>query len=202
MMRKFFRFAAIGAVAMPVAALAASPGVVTTDLNLRAGPGTDYKVISTIPNGAAVQIDGCVEAATWCRVTYNGASGYGSGRYINVTQGAQTVVVTEDPSLVETIVGAPIEAVGTAVGAVAGAVGNIAGAAVDAIDPTDDVTVYVDDNPVQTYTIDGDVVVGTDVPASVELYTVPDYQYSYTNLNGRRVLVSPDTRRVVYVYPS
>jgi uncharacterized protein YraI len=57
------------ATAMLVASSAfARPALVTTDLNLRRGPGTGYRVITAMPNGAIVDVHGCVRGYRWCRV--------------------------------------------------------------------------------------------------------------------------------------
>jgi hypothetical protein len=50
-------------------------------------------------------------------------------------------------------------------------------------------------------TMDGDIVVGTPVPDTVELIEVPSHtQYRYAYVNKRRVLVESKTRKVVKVY--
>ena len=100
-------------------------------------------------------------------------------------------------------------AAGVAGGAVAGAVvggpvgaiiGAVAGAALGtAVDPPKTVRTYVVEQPVVPVTLQGDVVVGAGLPDTVQLYEVPDYKYSYAYINGQRVLVDPDTRRIVYV---
>lgn len=199
------RTAVVGAAFLPLAAYAQTAGTVTSDLNMRAGPGTNYQVVGTIPNGAEVSVEGCVEAATWCLLNWNGRTGYSDSSYILVTQSSgETIVVREQPSLVETVVGKPIEAVGDAaagvVGAVTGAVVGVADAAVDAITPEPKVRVYVDEHPVEPVYFSNEVVVGTVVPDTVTLVEVPDYEYQYANLNGETVLVEPGSRQVVYVY--
>lgn len=199
MLRNIVRMAAVGAVVLPAAAIAA-PGAVTADLNLRAGPGTNFQALDTVPNGAPVEIDGCVEGGNWCRVTYGNVSGYAAARYLTVTQGSRTVVVSEEPSLIGTIVGAPIKVVGGAVEAVGSAVTGVADATVDAFTPDDEVTVYVDQNPVEPAYVQGDVVVGTALPQDVRVYRVPNSDYEYTYVNGQRVIVEPGTRQVLYVY--
>jgi uncharacterized protein YraI len=81
------------------AALAA-PGMATRDVNMRAGPGTGFAVITTIPGGAAVEVLRC---QSWCSVVYRGAEGYVSGRYLrtDVAGGYQvappTTYVYESP---------------------------------------------------------------------------------------------------------
>jgi uncharacterized protein YraI len=58
----------------------ASAATVTGDLNLRSGPGTNYRVIDTMPAGAYVHVIGC--GGAWCRVDWRGEVGYASARYI------------------------------------------------------------------------------------------------------------------------
>ena len=48
---------------------------VTTGLNLRYGPGTEYSVITVIPRGTAVTIDEDCDCK-WVPVEYNGLIGY------------------------------------------------------------------------------------------------------------------------------
>jgi hypothetical protein len=47
--------------------------------------------------------------------------------------------------------------------------------------------------------VDGEVVVGAQIPDTVQLQAVPDYQYRYVYVNGVPVLVEPAERRIVYV---
>jgi len=54
---------------------------------------------------------------------------------------------------------------------------------------------------VPTVTYEGDVVVGASLPESVQLIEVPDHtQYRWAHLNGKRVVVVPDSRTVIAVY--
>jgi len=53
---------------------AAAPGLATTNVNLRQGPGTTYTVITTIPGGSNVDVSGC--SGAWCQVTFQGQNGY------------------------------------------------------------------------------------------------------------------------------
>ncbi len=66
------------AMVAPVAANAAS-GYATGDVNMRTGPGTQYQRITTIPQGARVDVRGC---SGWCRLSYGGYTGYASANYI------------------------------------------------------------------------------------------------------------------------
>lgn len=185
---------------MPAAAAAQSAGTVTTDLNMRAGPGGSYEVVSVIPTGAPIEINGCVDAGTWCEVVYDGERGYASASYLTVDQGGTTVVVAEQPSLFETVVVEPVEAVGEAGGAVVGALAGAVGGVVDAVTPDPQVVTYMERNPVDPVMLDGEVVVGAGVPDAVVLQPVPESTYQYAYINRQPVLVDPGSRRIVYVY--
>lgn len=65
----------LGLTAAPAAA-----AVVTNDLNLRSGPGTEHRVITAMPSGARVDVNGC--RANWCEVHWRGYSGYASASYL------------------------------------------------------------------------------------------------------------------------
>ncbi len=61
---------------------------------------------------------------------------------------------------------------------------------------------YVETRPAASVVIPGySVSVGSTVPADVELYAIeePDVTYRYMRVDGRTVLVEPDTRRVVRI---
>jgi len=49
-----------------VGAAMAYPASTTADLNLRTGPGTQYRVIGSMPRGARVDVAGCSRG--WCEV--------------------------------------------------------------------------------------------------------------------------------------
>jgi uncharacterized protein YraI len=183
---------------LPAAALADVSGTPTADLNLRQGPGTQYDIIATMPEGAPIVIEGCLETYDWCRVSYDGATGYASASYLAADTGDRRVVVTQQPSLVD-VVTAPVDAAGAAAGGVIGALGAAIGGVADAITPDPDVVRYVEENPADPVYLDGDVVVGAGVPDTVALREVPRTRYRYANINDRPVLVDPDDRRIVYV---
>ena len=58
--RWLMRSAAAFSVMIPAAAFAAS-GYATATVNLRAGPGTEYPVVDTVPADAHVDIHGCLD---------------------------------------------------------------------------------------------------------------------------------------------
>jgi len=92
------------------------------------------------------------------------------------------------------IVGGPI---GAAVGGVAGAV---AGAVIDP--PPREVVTYVEAQPAppQAVVVQQPIVVGKPLPAEVQVMPVPENpKYGYTIVNNQRVIVEPETHRVVQV---
>ena len=59
-----------------IAAVAiAAPGVTTTNVNFRSGPGTNFSAIRTIPVGTSIDIGDCDEAGSWCAVHGRGKEG-------------------------------------------------------------------------------------------------------------------------------
>lgn len=71
--------------ALPAAAPAAaqSQGWVTTNVNLRSGPGTAYPPVLVVPAGAPVAVFGCIEGYSWCDVGYGEARGFVAGSLIS-----------------------------------------------------------------------------------------------------------------------
>src|SRR2546423_2847312 len=67
--------------AIPSAALAAR-GIVTTEVSMRAGPGTGFPVVDRIPGGARVNIHGCLRDNSWCDVSWDGDRGWVSAEYL------------------------------------------------------------------------------------------------------------------------
>lgn len=65
----------------PTAALAA-PGVVTVSTGLRAGPGSGFPLVDRIPEGARVNIHGCLRGNAWCDVSFTDDRGWVSSQYL------------------------------------------------------------------------------------------------------------------------
>ncbi|MBO0903413.1 SH3 domain-containing protein [Jiella sonneratiae] len=75
--------ALIGALTLPAgAALASEIAVATTDVNLRAGPSTDYPVVDTLIAGERLRVFGCLQTRSWCDVRFQGQRGWISANYI------------------------------------------------------------------------------------------------------------------------
>jgi hypothetical protein len=63
-----------------------------------------------------------------------------------------------------------------------------------------EVRTYVMEQQVPSVAYQGDVVVGSTLPDTVEVHTVNGYDdYAYTVVNQRRVIVNPQTRSVIQV---
>src|SRR5260221_1367596 len=74
-------FIAAAVLLMPTAALAA-PGIVTTTVSLRAGPGEGFPTVDRIPGGARVNIHGCLRGTAWCDVSWLDDRGWVSSQYL------------------------------------------------------------------------------------------------------------------------
>jgi len=60
----------------------AAEGYVTGNVNLRAGPDAGYPLISVIPAGTGVEVQGCTEGWEWCDVIAYGNRGWVAGNYV------------------------------------------------------------------------------------------------------------------------
>jgi len=63
--------------------------IATTNLNFRAGPGTQYQVLGSIPQGTQVAVFGCSEGYNWCDIDYSGQRGWASGKYLAVAESGE-----------------------------------------------------------------------------------------------------------------
>jgi uncharacterized protein YraI len=95
--------ALLAAFALPGAALAAT-AVATTNVNLRAGPSTQYPAVNVVLSGDAVSVQGCLSDRSWCDVSYSGQRGWMSSNYLAYVQGGQRYIGTR----VVTSIGAPV----------------------------------------------------------------------------------------------
>lgn len=169
-----------------------------TDLNIQAGPGAEYPTVGLATRGSAGMLDGCIEGSNWCRIDVNGMRGWVFAENLSVDQGGQPMIVQQH----RVDLGVPVvtyETTGTATGADPQPGDELLGR-VGEVNPPELVRTYIDTNPVETITIDGDIIVGGTVPETVTMVEVPDYQYRYARVNDRQVLIDPTTRQIVYVY--
>ena len=90
---------------------------------------------------------------------------------------------------------------GAAAGPVGAIVGGTVGAAIGAaVEIPNAVITSVTAANTPSVVVQERVVVGSALPGSVTLYTVPEHRtYRYAVVNDRRVIVDPATRRVVHI---
>ncbi|WP_205665458.1 MULTISPECIES: SH3 domain-containing protein [Georhizobium] len=86
-MKTFLKAAAFVVGMLGAGSALAQSALVTTDLNLRAGPGTGYQSVGVLPSGAVVNVAGCASGYSWCRVNYQGYDGWASSRYLAQQEG-------------------------------------------------------------------------------------------------------------------
>ncbi|WP_412063795.1 DUF1236 domain-containing protein [Rhizobium sp. SYY.PMSO] len=178
-----------------------------TDIEVRSGPGAEFPTVGVATRGSQATLDGCIEGSRWCRVDVNGMRGWVYAQYLSVEQNGAPVVVQDhrDDLGVPTITYQqtdPVETGSVQPGPDDQLLGPVAqdGGNVVAVTPPEEIRTYIDDNPVDAVQLNGDVVVGAQVPQSVEVHRIPNYQYSYVEVNQQPVLIDPGTRRIVYVY--
>lgn len=194
---------------------AATEASAWTDLNLRAGPGPMYQIVGVIPANGIVSVEGCLDTASWCKVSFDGIEGWASGDYLTAMVESTPVVIYtnrekvavgsvtyEDKSAEGAIAGGTAGAVAGAV--IAGPVGALVGAVLGgglgaAAAPDEKVTTYVIGNPVEPVYLDGEVVIGAGIPETVMLSEVPDSEYYYAYINGVPVIVDRKQRQIVYI---
>lgn len=93
----------------------ASSAIVTSTINLRTGPGTQYGTIGAIPNGVGIVVGGCTSGYGWCQVTYGGMTGWAASNYIAI-QTANGYTTSDNFGSTAAAVGIPLIA-GMAIGA-------------------------------------------------------------------------------------
>jgi uncharacterized protein YraI len=217
MKMKFFATAAAAALLAAGSASAQTTVFASADLNVRAGPGPHYEVIGMVGMDEQATILGCIEGSNWCEITYAGGEGWAYSAYLIAEHQGTEIVVAERPPQAEIPVveyrgPSPEGALtGGATGAVAGAliagpvgaaVGAVAGAATVGVAEgvlAADARTYVLENPVEPVYLEGEVVVGAQLPEAVEVRPIPQYEYRYVYVNEQPVIVEPDTRRIVYI---
>ena len=191
-----------GAVLLASGGLAQAEMMATTinDLNVRSGPGPQYPAVGLATRGSTAVLDGCIEGSRWCRVDVNGMRGWVYADYLQVDRGGTPVIVEQHRAEI----GVPVVTYESTASVVHAdpqpAPGDELIGPFGAVETITPVRTYIDTNPTETIRLGGDVVVGAEVPADVTFQTIPDYEYRYTRINDRPVLVDPGTRRIVYVY--
>ena len=80
---------------MATTAHAAQPAHVTTDLNMRAGPSTDFPVVSVVSEGTIVTVYRCVRDYSWCDVNADQQRGWVASNYLQRRRGDSYVTWLE-----------------------------------------------------------------------------------------------------------
>jgi uncharacterized protein YraI len=73
----------------------AAPGFATGNVNLRAGPGTTYPQVTVVPQGAQVEIFGCLQGYSWCDVGFGQVRGWVSSNYLQYLYEERRVPLVE-----------------------------------------------------------------------------------------------------------
>jgi len=77
-----FRSVLIAALLLAPTAALAAPGIVTVSTGLRAGPGPGFPLVDRVPEGARVNIHGCLRGNAWCDVSFSDDRGWVSSQYL------------------------------------------------------------------------------------------------------------------------
>lgn len=81
-----------------VGAAFAYDAAATTTLNVRSGPGTNYRVVGVLDRNQIVQVVECNSSNTWCRIQDRTISGWASARYLQRVPGGSTPSRPTPPS--------------------------------------------------------------------------------------------------------
>ncbi|MEP6940642.1 MAG: SH3 domain-containing protein, partial [Rudaea sp.] len=73
----------------------ANDGYVTSAVSLRAGPDTTFPLITVLPEGMPVSVQGCVDGYAWCDVIAEEDRGWVSGQYVAFVQDTQPVYLSD-----------------------------------------------------------------------------------------------------------
>jgi uncharacterized protein YraI len=74
----------------------AADGYVNADVNLRAGPGTDYPAVTVIPRWTGLQVQGCVDGYSWCDVVVGSERGWIYAQYLQFVRDNNEPVYLND----------------------------------------------------------------------------------------------------------
>jgi uncharacterized protein YraI len=89
----FVKIAVAGILVLAPALAQAAEGYSTANVNMRAGPSTQYPAVAVIPAGSSVEIRGCLSDVNWCDVEFYGGRGWVSGQYVQALYQQRRVYV-------------------------------------------------------------------------------------------------------------
>ena len=87
--------AAIAFVGMTAGSALAQNAFTTGNVNMRAGPSTQYPRVTTVPNGSGVDVHGCTSGWAWCDTSWRGLRGWVSANYLQMMYNNRRVYVPE-----------------------------------------------------------------------------------------------------------
>jgi uncharacterized protein YraI len=87
------KIAAAAALLLAPAIAESADGFATANVNMRAGPSTQYPAVTVIPAGESVEIHGCLADVPWCDVEFYGGRGWVAGRYVQALYQERRVYV-------------------------------------------------------------------------------------------------------------
>jgi uncharacterized protein YraI len=87
------KITAVAALLLAPAAAEAAEGFATANVNMRAGPSTQYPAVTVIPAGESVEIHGCLADVPWCDVEFYNGRGWVAGRYVQALYQQRRVYV-------------------------------------------------------------------------------------------------------------
>ncbi|WEX09291.1 SH3 domain-containing protein [Chelativorans sp. AA-79] len=93
--RFFLAAVAFGAILASAGTAAAANAFATGNVNMRAGPSTQYPRVTTIPRGSAVEVYGCTSGWRWCDTVWRGNRGWVSASYLQMQYRDRRVYVPD-----------------------------------------------------------------------------------------------------------
>lgn len=74
---------------------AAQNAIASADVNMRAGPGTRFQIVATIPEDRPLTLHGCEQEFNWCDVSWGNNRGWVFADYIEVSWRGQNRTVSD-----------------------------------------------------------------------------------------------------------
>jgi uncharacterized protein YraI len=85
----------LGAMLTAPGIAAAANAFTTGNVNMRAGPSTQYPRVATIPRGSTVDVYGCTAEWRWCDTSWRGIRGWVSASYLETMYRERRVYVPD-----------------------------------------------------------------------------------------------------------